>query len=213
MSQIITKDQIKELDRKVRLNLVNNLSGVKPANLVGTRASDGQSNLAIINSVVHIGSDPAMLGFIMRPADGVERHTLNNIRETGVFTINSVPPNMLAEAHYTSAKFDRSVSEFERCAFTEMELDGFKAPFVAESVIKIGLQLTEELEVKSNGTILIVGTIEMLHVPKNWLEPGTSIDLEATNLVGIGGLNTYYNLSIAAAFPYARVHEVPNFKK
>lgn len=213
MTQIITKDQIKELDRKVRLNLVNNLSGVKPANLVGTRASDGQSNLAIINSVVHIGSDPAMMGFIMRPADGVERHTLNNIRETGVFTINSIPPKMLAQAHYTSAKFERSINEFERCGFTEVELDGFAAPFVGESSIQIGLQLTEELEVKSNGTILIVGTIEMLHVPKSWLTPGASIDLEATNLVGIGGLNTYYNLSIAAAFPYARVHEVPNFKK
>ncbi len=61
MGQIITKENIKNLDRKVRLNLVNNLGGVKPANLVGTRSLSGQSNLAIMNSVMHIGSDPAMM--------------------------------------------------------------------------------------------------------------------------------------------------------
>jgi flavin reductase (DIM6/NTAB) family NADH-FMN oxidoreductase RutF len=213
MGQIITKENIKNLDRKVRLNLVNNLGGVKPANLVGTRSLSGQSNLAIMNSVMHIGSDPAMMGFIMRPAEDVERHTLDNIKETGVFTINSIPKNKLAEAHYTSAKFDRTINEFERCGFTETELLDFKAPFVGESVIQIGLNWVEDVEIKSNGTLLIIGSIELVNVPKNWLEPGISIDLEAANLVGIGGLNTYYNLNIAAAFPYARVHEVPDFKK
>lgn len=213
MGQIITKENIKNLDRKVRLNLVNNLGGVKPANLVGTRSLSGQSNLAIMNSVMHIGSDPAMMGFIMRPAEDVERHTLDNIKETGVFTINSIPKNKLAEAHYTSAKFDRTINEFERCGFTEIELLDFKAPFVGESVIQIGLNWEEDVEIKSNGTLLIIGSIELVNVPKNWLEPGISIDLEAANLVGIGGLNTYYNLNIAAAFPYARVHEVPDFKK
>ena len=31
--------------------------------------------------------------------------------------------------------------------------------------------------------------------------------------VGIGGLNTYYNLKRIAQFPYARVNELPDFSR
>ena len=58
-----------------RLNLINSLSGVKPANLIGTKDQNGNENLAIFSSVVHLGSNPALLGFILRPQGEVRRHT------------------------------------------------------------------------------------------------------------------------------------------
>jgi hypothetical protein len=38
------------------------------------------------------------------------------------------------------------------------------------------------------------------------------IDLEKINTVGISGLNSYYSLKKIKSFPYARVHELPDFE-
>lgn len=61
------KQEIEQLEKRYRLNLINSLSGVKSANLIGTQSLSGQPNVAIFSSVVHLGSHPAQLGFILRP--------------------------------------------------------------------------------------------------------------------------------------------------
>ncbi|MEL7044790.1 MAG: flavin reductase, partial [Pseudomonadota bacterium] len=100
------------LPRERGVALVNSLSGFKTAALVGTRSRDGQTNLAIMNSTTHIGARPPLLGLIFRP-DTVARHTLENIRATGVYTISHVPEARIEAAHQTSARYSRDCSEFE----------------------------------------------------------------------------------------------------
>ena len=73
------QNDIKNLERVKRLNLINSITGIKPANLIGTISSKQETNLAIFSSVMHLGSDPALLGFILRPAQDVPRHTFENI--------------------------------------------------------------------------------------------------------------------------------------
>ena len=67
----LTKEDIFKIDRIKRLNLINSVSGIKSANLIGTQSSDGYSNLAVFSSVVHLGSNPAYLGFVLRPDSNV----------------------------------------------------------------------------------------------------------------------------------------------
>ena len=43
----LDQEDIKKMDRIYRLNLINSLSGIKPANLIGTRSNSGINNLAI----------------------------------------------------------------------------------------------------------------------------------------------------------------------
>ena len=45
------------------------------------------------------------------------------------------------------------------------------------------------------------------------MEDNGQLNLEKLALVGIGGLNRYYGLNEIGQFPYARVTELPNFKK
>lgn len=85
-------EQIQALSLKERIHLINSITGIKPANLIGTVDSQGQTNLAVFSSVVHLGSDPALIGFILRPAGEVPRHTYENIKETGCYTINHIHP-------------------------------------------------------------------------------------------------------------------------
>nr|WP_299382785.1 flavin reductase [Allomuricauda sp.] len=201
---------IANLDRITRLKLVNSVSGIKPANLIGTIDSKQTTNLAVFSSVVHLGSNPSLLGFVSRPQTGESGHTLENIKQNGVFTINHIHPEFTKQAHYTSAKFDRSVSEFARCGFSEEYIEGFAAPFVKESRVKVGMQFKEAIPIPLNGTILVIGEIAHLILPDTALEKG-DINLEDLNSIGISGLNSYYELKKIAQHPYVRANEVPEF--
>lgn len=209
----LTKQDIENTERVKRLNIINSITGIKPANLIGTISSIKQTNLGIFSSVVHLGSNPALLGFILRPTGEVPRHTHENIQANGVYTINHVHGSFIEQAHYTSAKFPREVSEFERCGFTEEYLADFPAPFVKESQLKLGMRFLQEVPIEINGTLMIIGEIAHLIIPDEVLNEKGYVDLAKLNNAGIGGLNTYYGLEKIGQFPYARVSEAPDFSK
>ncbi len=203
----LSKADIEKLDRIKRLNIINSIAGIKPANLIGTADKKRQSNLAIFSSVMHLGSSPALMGFIMRPEGEVVRNTYENIKETGVFTINHVKAGHTAQAHATSAKFPAQESEFSICNFTEQWLSSFHAPFVQESHLKIGLSLVETVPINLNKTTLVIGQVEHLFIENDVVSPEGYIDLSSINSVGVGGLNVYYTLEKQSTYPYARTHK------
>jgi flavin reductase (DIM6/NTAB) family NADH-FMN oxidoreductase RutF len=207
----LTRKDIQALDSVTRLKIINAVTGIKPANLIGTMSEDGLTNVAIFSSVVHLGSNPPLLGFVMRPQGEVPRNTYQNIIETGVYTINHIHPEFVERAHYTSAKFDADLSEFNRCKLTKEFIPSFHAPFVEESTFKIGLKFQQEVKIERNGTSLIIGEIEHLFIPDEAINEEYEIDLEKSNTVGISGLNSYYSLQKIADYPYARVNETPGF--
>ena len=140
-----SKQDILNTSRIRRLNLINSITGIKPANLIGTVSKDGHTNLAIFSSVIHLGSNPALIGFMTRPDKKVRRDTLNNILETNYYTINHVHQNFIEQSHKTSGKYKKEVSEFDMCNLTEDYLFDFPAPFLKESKIKMGLKLQNGL--------------------------------------------------------------------
>ena len=107
-----TQSAINEMQHIYKINLINSCSGYKSANLIGTKSLDGTSNVAVFSSITHIGSNPALLGFFLRPTT-VIRNTYENIKETGYFTINPIHESILKDAHHTSAKYHKSISEFD----------------------------------------------------------------------------------------------------
>lgn len=208
-----TKKEFNELDKIKRANLINSVSGYKSANLIGTISALKKTNLAIFSSVVHLGANPPLVGFIQRPIGEVERHTYENIKETGSYTINHIHKSFAEKAHYTSAKFDRNMSEFAACILNEEYIEDFAAPFVKESKIKIGLEFVEEIPIKINGTILMIGEIKHLIFPENaWLENG-NIDLNSVQDICISSLDMYHEVKQIAQFPFARPNELPDFEK
>ena len=202
----LTKKQIQGLERIYRLNLINSITGIKPANLIGTISNTRVSNLAIFSSVVHIGSNPPLIGMIFRPQDQVTQDTYRNILDCGYYTINNVRIEHSEKAHLTSAKFDREVSEFQKSGFREEFLEDFPAPFVSESFIKIGMKLQEMVPIKANKTILAIGSVEQLFLPNEILSENGFIDLTESESTGISGLNSYYKLEKVADYPYARLN-------
>ena len=205
-----TESEIRDLNRVKRLRLMNSITGIKSANLIGTISESGNTNVAIFSSVVHLGSDPALIGFVMRPDNNVKRDTLNNILENKYFTINHVNSNFVEKAHYTSLNFNQDQSEFDYCNLESFYIDNYLPPFVKESKVKIGLKLNEIIPIKSNGCKFIIGEVEHLLIDDSidLLSEG-SINLEDSNSVGVGGLNSYYSMSKIAELPFPRLSTTP----
>ena len=185
-----TNNDISELEVLYRINMVNSLSGYKSANLIGSVSSDGVENVAIFSSVIHLGSSPALLGFILRPTT-VPRGTYKNIKETGVYTINHIANDFIEDAHHTSAKYDSEISEFDVTKLNAAYLNSFKAPFVAQSPIKIAMKYVEEYHIKANDVIMIVGEIKSVTIEDDLLQEDGFIDLSKGNVATINGLDGY----------------------
>ena len=111
-------DDINQMHHLYRINLINSCSGYKSANLIGTKDSAGTSNVAVFSSITHLGSNPGLLGFFLRPTT-VIRNTYDNIKTTGKYTLNHIHEGILEDAHHTSAKYDSSISEFDVTSLIE----------------------------------------------------------------------------------------------
>lgn len=201
---LISKRRIDELDKLYRTNFINSLSGVKSANLIGTISKEGKTNLAIFSSVIHVGANPPMMGLLMRPVT-VERHTYNNIKETGYFTINHINKEIYKQAHQTSARYDKDVSEFDACKLTPQFTEVVKAPYIRESKIKIGLKFVEEQEIKANRTIFIIGEILEIILPDETVLSDGYVDIEKAGTIAVSGLDSYHEIKRIARLSYAKL--------
>jgi flavin reductase (DIM6/NTAB) family NADH-FMN oxidoreductase RutF len=183
--------------------MINSLSGFKSANLIGTCSKDKANNLAIFSSVVHLGSSPALVGFITRP-DTVERHTLNNIKCSQRYTINQVNKSFWREAHQTSARYEADECEFKKTGLTAEYIDNINAPFVKESRLKYALALKEIVPIELNGTLLVIGEVTDIFCDEQAIKADGYLDLESLNTVAITGLDSYHTGSRLSRVSYAK---------
>ena len=193
-------------DSFYRRNLINCLAGYKSLNLIGTKNSKGITNLAPFSQVFHIGANPPMLGILFRP-NTVIRHTLDNILETGVFTMNHVTSEFYKEAHWASARWEDS--EFDAVGIEAEYLDGFMAPFVKKSPVKLACTVLETQELKVNQTIFMIGSIDSIYIDDKGLRKDGSLDLELLDTVTVAGLDDYYIGKQVGRLSYAKSDRLP----
>lgn len=200
-------DTISTWERFYRANFINCLSGFKSANLIGTVNKEGQPNLAVFSSVVHLGSDPALIGFVNRPLAAAP-HTIQNITATGIYTINHIHPSFVAQAHQSSAKYPEEVNEFEAVGLTPLFIDNIIAPFVSESIIKYSLQLVEIVPIKHNNTFLVIGEITNVIMEETLIGLDGFISLDSAQSMVSLGLDAYFTTNLVARYGYAKPDKV-----
>ncbi|MEY5047880.1 MAG: hypothetical protein RLZZ175_1239 [Bacteroidota bacterium] len=198
-----THETIMNLELRKRATFINSLSGFKSLGLIGTQNAKGETNLALFSSLVHIGANPPYIAFINRP-DVVDRHTLNNIKETGFYTINNVNPSIFKQAHQTSANYPQEVSEFDATGLQISYKENFLAPYVAESNIQLGVQFKEIIPISINNTIMVIGEIVAVHFPDECLHEDGFLDIEKAQTVTCSGLDSYHTTQKLARLSYAK---------
>ena len=200
----LKRQDFEALDHVYRINLINSCSGFKSANLLGTKSNAGASNVAIFSSVTHLGSKPPLLGVIFRPVSDVPRNTYENIRETGQFTVNHIDMPIIEDAHHTSAKYAKEVSEFGMTNLEEEYKNEWHAPFVKNAPIQMALTYCEEYLIKSNNCIQLIGEIKDLYIREDLLEVDGFINLSKGNVVAINGLDGYTVPKLKTRIEYQR---------
>ena len=209
MTKTYSFDDLMALEQRYRAAMINSLGGFKSVVLVGTQNHANQQNLAIFNSFFHIGANPPLCGLIIRP-DSVERHTYENMLSTGFYTVNHIREEFYQQAHQTSARYPRNVSEFEATGLHAVYKQDFFAPYVQESLVQIGLSLQEKVELKINGTILVIGKMEHIYFPSDCLQEDGFLDLEKAGTITCSGLDSYHKTQRIARLSYAKPDKTPS---
>jgi flavin reductase (DIM6/NTAB) family NADH-FMN oxidoreductase RutF len=194
---------IQSWERFYRGNFINSLSGFKSASLIATVNNEGMSNLAIFSNIVHIGADPALIGFVNRPREAAP-HTIRNIEATGAYTINLIPANLIEQAHQTSAKYVEGESEFNAVGLTEEFTEYSKAPFVFESPVKYAMELKEIVSINFNNTSFVIGAVTGVFIDEQILAADGFLDLEKANIITSLGIDGYYSTEKLARYSYAK---------
>ena len=199
----ISRENISKMEKIERLNLINSCTGYKSANLIATKSADGKPNVAVFSSITHLGSEPALIGFIMRPTT-VPRDTYKNIRETGFFTVNHITVDMIADAHHTSANYELGISEFDKTNLEEEYKDDIEIPFVKGSPVQLYCKYVNEYYIKENDTIHIIASIENLFFDENLQHEDGWLQIDKGNVIALNGLDGYCLPKLVDRFQYAR---------
>ena len=194
---------LNNLEKRYRAHLINSCTGYKSANLIATRSDDGVENVAVFSSVTHLGSNPPLLSFILRPTT-VPRNTYDNLKNTGYFTVNHIHAEIISEAHHTSAKYDGTISEFNQTQLKSEYKNEFYAPFVQKAPVQIGCKYIRDYYIEENKCLLIIGAIEQLHCEAQLLHDDGFIQLDRAQTVAVNGLDGYALPKLQERLAYAK---------
>ncbi len=172
--------------------------------MIGTKSNDGIPNVSVFSSVTHLVSNPPLLGIVFRPVSDVPRNTYENIKETGRFTVNHIHLDIIEQAHHTSAKYDKRISEFDITELEEEYKNNWHVPFVKGAPIQMALTYCEEYKIKANNTIQLIAEIKDLYIIDDILEQDGFINLSKANVVAINGLDGYALPSLKQRIDYQR---------
>ena len=198
-----SSESLNSLDKIYRINLVNSITGYKSANLLGTISNEGIENVAIFSSITHLGSQPALLSFFVRP-NVVPRNTYKNIKEKKFFTVNHISKEKIDDAHHTSAKYGEEISEFDKTNLQSEYKKNWEAPFVKDSAVQLGCKYLNEYYLKENGCSMIVASIEIIFIREGLLDNDGWVELSKANIVTVNGLDGYALPKTIKRLKYAR---------
>ena len=207
----LSKKDIMKMDRFDRVNLISSVSGIKAAMLIGTISKHNISNVAIFSSIIHLGSNPALIGLLIRPQTKRVSDTYQNIKSNKSFTINHVNKNIISKAHYTSAKTSSNTSEFDDVGLTEEYIGNLQSPFVKEADVGLGMIYCDEISL-SNKCILVIGEIDNIKLKNDLADVNGLINLSDCNSIGVDGIGHYYKLNLTKNYEYVGTRKVPKEK-
>ncbi|ASU36694.1 flavin reductase family protein [Mucilaginibacter xinganensis] len=208
----LTGEQIAEMEKQYRISLINSLIGYRSLNLLGTTSNDGITNLCLISSTFHLGANPPLVGLVIRP-EREHNDTLRNIKSTGQYTLNNVLPEWYMQAHQTSASYPSGLSEFDACGFKKQYVKDFKAPFVGNSNVRIGLELREVIDMEINGTTIVIGEIVRILTDDSLIAEDGTVDHSKAETMTAAGLDTYFLPQPVGRLAYAKPGIEPHLLK
>jgi len=140
----------------------------RPIAFVSTISPDGILNLAPFSFFMGVCANPPVIAFAptIRPTDGRQKDTLNNIEATREFVVNIVSEEFAEKMNQCSGEYPPQVDEFAVSGLTPVASDLVKPPRVAESKVNMECRLFQLVRIsdKPLGGSVVLGEIVRFHV-------------------------------------------------
>ncbi|PLX28803.1 MAG: flavin reductase [Ignavibacteria bacterium] len=181
------------------------LGGVapRPIALVASRDAEGRDNLSPFSFFNAFGANPPVV--VVSPAyrgrDGSAKHTFENIRSAGEFTISAVSHPMVEQISLASSDYDRGVDEFVKAGFTKHASEIIAPPGVAESPFIMECRLLRHVDTggRPGAGNLMIAEVLRFHISEEVFD-GDVIDPRKLDLVARMGGNWYCRANGDALF-------------
>lgn len=184
--------RMEDLSPKEAYNVLVSAISPRPIAFVSTVSLTGVANLAPFSFFVAGGANPPSLVFSpVLNADGGEKDSLRNVRETGEFVVNIVHRPMAEGMNRTSAPLLPHESEWEPSGFTALRSVLVGPPRVAESLVQFECRLFSIVEHGAGPTAAryIIGEVLLAHVAPSLMEAGRIQGDRIRPIARMGGPN------------------------
>jgi flavin reductase (DIM6/NTAB) family NADH-FMN oxidoreductase RutF len=197
----------------------------RPIAFASTVDKDGNVNLSPFSFFNVFGTNPPTLIFSpnRRVRDGSSKHTLENVLEHDEVVINMVDYGMVEQMSLASCEYEKSVNEFIKAGFTQVQSEMVKPPRVGESKAVFECKVKQVIQMSEQGGAanLVICEVILAHFSEDILDENGKIDQTKTDWVARLGGDWYCRASGEALFevPKPSVHKgigvdaIPEFIK
>jgi flavin reductase (DIM6/NTAB) family NADH-FMN oxidoreductase RutF len=178
----------------------------RPIAFVSTECSDGHANLAPFSFFMPGGVNPPSLAFSpTRNAQGEEKDTLKNIRDTGEFVVNILDRSMAEGMNQTAFGYPRGYEEWPVSGFSPIASAKVKPRRVAESLVQFECRLYQIVAHGEgpNAGAYVIGEIVCAHVSPLVWHDGAVVQGVIRPIGRLGGPQ-YVDLASMELFELAR---------
>jgi flavin reductase (DIM6/NTAB) family NADH-FMN oxidoreductase RutF len=166
--------EISELGIQEKYRLLSGGVTPRPIAWISTRSKNGVDNLAPYSFFTVASCNPPVLLYTqVTQRSGIDKDTLQNLRETGECVINIVNTRLLEKMNATSASINIEISEFEHADVEHSASYKVTPSSVKESPIRYECTLREII---SLGDLPTGGTIVLLDVKSVYIRDDLYID-------------------------------------
>jgi flavin reductase (DIM6/NTAB) family NADH-FMN oxidoreductase RutF len=194
-----TKDLSRETLKALGLsfNPFKAIVAPRPVGWISTVNSKGVVNLAPYSFFNAVSSDPPMVFYGANgthDADGGEKDSLRNVRETGEFVCNLVTQELLHAMNDTATPAPRGVDEMHTVGLAQLPSRMVKPPRVAGSPAHLECKLHQFLELPADPrtgkrNVMVIGHVVAIHIDDAYIVNGRFDTARAQPVARLGYLD------------------------
>ncbi|MDN3714844.1 flavin reductase family protein [Vibrio breoganii] len=190
---------ISELESQDKYRLLNGGVTPRPIAWISTCSAEGIDNLAPYSFFTVASCNPPVLLYTqVTQRSGIDKDTLQNLKETGECVVNIVGSSLLEKMNSTSAALDADVSEFDHADIEHTASNGVRPLSVKDSPIRYECRLREIIslsDLPAGGTIVLLD-VKSVYVRDDLYVDGV-INQQLVDTVGkMGGNDFHVNANI-----------------
>ncbi len=156
-------------------NPFNAIVSPRPIAWVATRAADGSENLApysFFNAVAYVPPQIMFASTSAKPDRGDTKDSVANIRDTGVFCVNTVAYEMRDVMNQTSGPWEKETDEFALAGVERAECETIPCSRVANAPASLECKLTQILKLPGEHNFVVFGEVTGIHLNDDCLRDG-----------------------------------------